>query len=264
MEKLNLNNLLICDQNWDTMPESERGRICQKCQTEIIDFRKMSDLEIAYEHSVGAGRVCGIYRDENVDKNMPFDYPKTFLVAIFGCMIASTSLHGQMTYSEPIIQLDKLDAKIHDSEFQIIKEKKLPLIVYGKLLDTHRNPIEGVSVFVLNSRNGTITDKGGRFSLVLDPELLEKEKFELVFSLIGAGRIVQSFSVKDMLLNNHIDVENLESVRVLEYRVPVIERSSFRQGSLGNSSRKIESGLYTGNKLKRIWGKIKRVLRKEK
>ncbi|WP_127844574.1 hypothetical protein [Psychroflexus aestuariivivens] len=57
--KINLSNLKSCNQVWTDMRENERGRLCQKCQNTVIDFRNKSDSEVAEIHLFTEGKVCG-------------------------------------------------------------------------------------------------------------------------------------------------------------------------------------------------------------
>ena len=49
-----------CHENWDVMTEAEKGRFCNSCQKQVIDFSMMSDREIAqFFKKPSTGSVCG-------------------------------------------------------------------------------------------------------------------------------------------------------------------------------------------------------------
>ncbi len=212
MQKLNLNNIPICDQIWDEMPLSERGRICQKCQTEIIDFRKMSDLEIAYEHSKSDERVCGIYNKRQLTgQKLPQQkIPKSILVGIFGFLSTFNVSGNDFVKKEKIVQLEN-DYSINQ-KVSLKKEKmdtskvNIPFLIKGQIRGKYSCGLSGISIFVLNSRNGTISDENGLFSLVLDPNQVKNESVDLIFSVPNLGRRVKSYSF-DELLNQNIYVD---------------------------------------------------------
>ncbi|AZQ43593.1 hypothetical protein [Nonlabens ponticola] len=66
--KINLSNLKQCDQVWTDMPKNEMGRLCLKCSNTIVDFRKMTDSEVAETHLFSEQKVCGLYNKEQLAK----------------------------------------------------------------------------------------------------------------------------------------------------------------------------------------------------
>jgi hypothetical protein len=49
-----------CHEDWDSMSPSEQGRFCGVCQTEVVDFIRMSDDEIiAFFQNYEGQKVCG-------------------------------------------------------------------------------------------------------------------------------------------------------------------------------------------------------------
>jgi len=67
MNKINLTGLKKCDQLWDEMMPNECGRLCQKCNKTIIDFRKLSDEEMTKIHLFKTEPICGIYRSDQLE-----------------------------------------------------------------------------------------------------------------------------------------------------------------------------------------------------
>ena len=51
-----------CQEKWENMTVSEKGRFCSSCTKEVIDFSRMEDREVfttlkyAYDHQI---KVCG-------------------------------------------------------------------------------------------------------------------------------------------------------------------------------------------------------------
>ena len=65
-ERISIDIPQPCDQNWDSMSQSEKGRFCEKCSKHLIDFRDKTDKEIAELHLTSWGKVCGIYLPEQL------------------------------------------------------------------------------------------------------------------------------------------------------------------------------------------------------
>ena len=69
--KINLSRLKKCDQVWDEMEETDCGRLCQQCNKTIIDFRPLSDEEVARIHMFKTEAVCGVYRPDQFKAPVP-------------------------------------------------------------------------------------------------------------------------------------------------------------------------------------------------
>lgn len=60
---VDLAGLRRCEQRWDDMRPVEGGRLCGACDRRIVDFRPLTDVDVALTHLGDAGPVCGIYSD---------------------------------------------------------------------------------------------------------------------------------------------------------------------------------------------------------
>lgn len=56
---MKINIIAPCHENWDEMTANEQGRFCDACQKTVIDFSKMSDLEIYHALHNHKGKICG-------------------------------------------------------------------------------------------------------------------------------------------------------------------------------------------------------------
>ncbi|MFI5131591.1 MAG: T9SS type A sorting domain-containing protein [Chitinophagales bacterium] len=60
-----------CHENWDHMTQTEKGRFCASCQKHVIDFRNMSDSQLAVffkKHSESS--LCGRLFHDQLDRNI--------------------------------------------------------------------------------------------------------------------------------------------------------------------------------------------------
>ncbi|MCW3115916.1 MAG: hypothetical protein JWR18_4312 [Segetibacter sp.] len=64
-----------------------------------------------------------------------------------------------------VIVLHKKEIPVSSSSFNSIKEKAVSIIVGGVVKDEKGEPLEGVNILEKGSRNATVTNKAGRFSL---------------------------------------------------------------------------------------------------
>ena len=64
-----------CHESWNEMTNSEKGRFCQSCEKEVIDFTHLSDRAIAQTFKKAKGNVCG--RFNNLQLNRPIAHEPT-------------------------------------------------------------------------------------------------------------------------------------------------------------------------------------------
>src|SRR5215208_6759999 len=60
-----------CHENWDNMSPVEKGRFCDSCQKQVVDFSNMSDREIAvFFKKPSTGSVCGRFMHDQLDRDI--------------------------------------------------------------------------------------------------------------------------------------------------------------------------------------------------
>src|SRR5215204_2566694 len=60
-----------CHENWDNMSPVEKGRFCDSCQKQVVDFSNMSDRQIAvFFKKPSTGSVCGRFMQDQLDRDM--------------------------------------------------------------------------------------------------------------------------------------------------------------------------------------------------
>ncbi|MCB0428962.1 MAG: hypothetical protein KDD54_02530 [Flavobacteriales bacterium] len=55
-----------CNEDWEKMTPSERGRICAACQREVIDFTHLSKKEFKEALKMEKQPFCGQYREDQL------------------------------------------------------------------------------------------------------------------------------------------------------------------------------------------------------
>lgn len=60
-----------CSENWDAMSPTDVGRHCASCQTQVVDFTRMTDGEVvAFLSQYSPERRCGRFREDQVDRTL--------------------------------------------------------------------------------------------------------------------------------------------------------------------------------------------------
>jgi hypothetical protein len=192
VNKLNLTKIKKCDQVWEDMTPNERGRICSKCQNTIIDFRPLDDKEVAEIHLFSEGRVCGIYRKDQIELNTKEKRSSKWrsgILAVLG-MFTSINLVGQEN-------ADSLKIEILEPEYQSKRQleqdlsrrkkevKNDSLLVYGKIHNENGEPLIGVSVLMRGKPFGTVSDAHGFYMIDIKKAIVDTSEIVFVYSYIG-------------------------------------------------------------------------------
>jgi hypothetical protein len=209
--KVNLKHVKKCDQIWEEMTPCEGGRICQKCTKVIVDFRPLSDQEVADIHTFSKEPVCGIYREDQLKIEKPTirikKYSKAKMKAIWlGLLglIYTNDLSAMKTLSEhQKIHLDvnsalrSSNSKLSEQRDSIPKKEKI--IIYGKLFDENNEPLIGGTIHVMDTRIGTDSDFDGYYRLDITESLDTTNQITLVYKYVGYNIYEKIFSKGDSL-----------------------------------------------------------------
>lgn len=148
-----------CDQSWAAMTPTAAGRHCATCQTEVADFTRMTEAQVlAYLAARQGQRVCGRMAASAAS---PRHYkrksgPKRWLLALVaflgGQQVSALGLPPQLPPGAA-------------SFFRLAAPKKI-IVIQGVVVDDTRNvPVQGVYVFINDTRYGAVTNEKGEFTL---------------------------------------------------------------------------------------------------
>src|SRR5262245_39998513 len=153
---LNLKHLRPCDQSWEDMTPTERGRLCAACKKEIFDFRGSTDLEIARVHAESGSGVCGLYSSEQLAGSRAAELVTAATLALGAALAPASAVAAALPPADP----HEIQSPVDDG----VSVDTLRL--QGVLLDgATRAPLSGAIVMIRGTKLGTITDSRGRFSL---------------------------------------------------------------------------------------------------
>jgi len=224
--KINLSKVQKCGQYWDDMTPNEQGRLCSQCNKTIIDFRKMNDKEVAMEHLFSDEAVCGIYKPSQLgapslrlkNKNKTAGFIGLSLLSFIAPseMEANTREQTELTQSNNHRTTFK---KQHQDRQVPTKVEQDSLIIKGKVLDPiSLNPLAGVTVHLLGTSAGTISDYNGNYYFDLT-EVIDAELDSIVIAYTYTGYARDVFDCSDQIT----DFKTGKSL-VIEYN-PQLETS---------------------------------------
>ncbi len=246
VNKVNLTNLKSCNQVWDNMIPSEKGRICRKCQNDIIDFRDMSDKEIAEFHVFTEGKVCGLYNIEQLNPKSRKNKKRGNKSIFLGIMGLLSTLNGNSQTKitvVPVEQIEKdyelIDFSKRKSQNQFVNDS---IIVSGRLIDESGEALIFANVHIKGTKIGTTTDIEGKYNLDIFNQIDSTDEITLVYSYVGYNNHEEIIRSNDILENKLIlDIQLDQGDGIIEFYITV-EKQPLH---------------------KRMWNRFKRIFRRK-
>lgn len=212
IERINLSKLRRCNQYWDEMQPIEGGRLCEKCQNKIIDFRNLSDREIAEIHLQSERPVCGLYRKSQLappstqGKGKRTNKWKSIYLGILGLVMART-IYAQTTADS--IRIEQLENSIADSLRQIermeknksIRKAQDSLIITGRLSEYGtQEPLIGATIQINDTTWGTSSDMNGNYRLNVTEYFKTNSQLTLSYHYTGYKTHRETLTQTDSLI----------------------------------------------------------------
>lgn len=230
--KINLSNLKKCNQVWTDMPENEKGRLCQKCQNTIIDFRDKSDPEVAHIHLFTEGKVCGLYKNGQIRTQKKkrttkqFNLYNRFYIGLFSLLsFKSFGLNEKVN----IIQTEQTDKKIDVFKNQNFIENNRPrkqiiqdsIYITGTITDTYNLALPGANVIIKGTKIGVSTDFDGNYRLNVTEPLKSTDKIILSYSYVGYQTVEKEINpdLLKQIENRRINIKFEENAEIIAFHV---------------------------------------------
>jgi len=159
-----------CHENWDKMTPVEKGRFCNACQKQVVDFTGMSDEQmIAFFRKPTTGSVCGRFIGDQLNRDIVVPKKRIPWVKYFFQFALPAFLISFKATAQGKVKILSGDTTIITSSPAIrgkvavgpISEK----IIQGRITDNNGNGIVGAIVTIKNMGISTATDSKGYYKL---------------------------------------------------------------------------------------------------
>ena len=57
-----------CHEDWDKMTPASKGRLCENCSKQVVDFSLMSGNEVLNYFKRNTGKVCGRFANDQLQR----------------------------------------------------------------------------------------------------------------------------------------------------------------------------------------------------
>src|SRR5947208_42801 len=58
-----------CHEDWDKMTSAAKGRFCESCSKQVVDFSLMTDNEVLNYFKKSTGKVCGRFANDQLQRS---------------------------------------------------------------------------------------------------------------------------------------------------------------------------------------------------
>jgi hypothetical protein len=213
-----------CDEPWDQMSPTEKGRYCSSCKKDVIDFKDWSDQAIHRYFSLNSQHVCGQFRQSQLDRPLqPPVSPKTGFNQFFlgiGLTLIFFEGPGAFARARPPYAFCQPADTSHNASGNARSFR-------GRVLDEKGEAMIGAIIQLSQNKAviaGAQTNENGEFEI----KSLEKGRFSISISYIGYLPYVSD----TLVLNDKPDAFNISlkpnpqmnQVIVRGYTVPLIDK----------------------------------------
>lgn len=149
-----------CHEKWADMVPADKGRFCAACQKTVIDFRRMSDREIAEAFSQN-NSLCGRFRSDQLNRDLVVQKEKNqFWAAASAAVISFLTLGNHEAVAQEPVSTEQNPTQNENLQITIPET----LIIKGVVND-ETGPLPGATIKNLVSQKETFSDIDGEFKI---------------------------------------------------------------------------------------------------
>ncbi|MEH3114673.1 carboxypeptidase-like regulatory domain-containing protein [Pedobacter terrae] len=206
-----------CTQNWDEMEKGEGFKFCSACSKNVIDFSGYTNAEIINVLTNAASAVCGRISQNQLNQlnyhltvvpTRNRDWMRYLGVLAIGMSIFVTDAKAGKLKT-PIEIAKTIGYKADD------KKPVVPAKIYGYVIGADKKPIAGVRLSILDTKYATLTDKNGRYEILLDKKFNISKNQLMVESLRYSAFLTLDFSKQKQNILELKKIEPMIMGRVL-------------------------------------------------
>lgn len=178
-----------CEEKWASMDPSAKGRFCQLCEKEVIDFSNLTDKElIGFFQKNHHQKVCGRFRKTQLKTySTEKRKQKGFLkLALAGFTLLSIIKPTEaFSQGQPYVETGEREygpAPVAPNEQQKSRRDNF-ILISGVVKDSATTEtLPGVNIQLKGSNIGTVSDLDGKFELKIKNS---KDTETIIVSFIG-------------------------------------------------------------------------------
>ena len=175
-----------CHENWHSMTPTQKGRFCNSCNKEVIDFTQTPKSELARVIKKG-GDICGRFKPQQLNTPLPSVSRSEFrrnaaLLGFTSLLAIGTPVLGQET-SEPVEAIAQI-AVVGRVATESLQPPTENVVTLQGVVTDGNNPLPGAHVTIKGTRIAVQTDFDGHFKIAISDRYKNSE-ITLEISYIG-------------------------------------------------------------------------------
>ncbi len=159
-----------CHEKWHEMSPTEKGRFCQVCTKEVVDFSHKSDEQII-KYADQNDNLCGRFHSSQLDRKLTLNRKERngFLSYAASLLLPITLLFSNESFSQgkptKVEQTEKDYRSIGVGRYAQTKVND-SIVVSGTIMDKEENlPLPGANVVIRGKSVGVQTDFDGNYTI---------------------------------------------------------------------------------------------------
>ena len=182
----------LCEQNWLDMTPVNGGRLCGKCDKNIVDFSKMKWDEIEKRQQAQNNSICGMYTPKQLaywGKEVP---QKNYSKHIGSAALLISLVAPNTSFSQ------NNSANILDNK-NVIRG----MVTTNSIPKNITEPVIGATIeLLIDQRNvgGAVTNLGGSYELDISKFVDTIDCIVLKFSSLGYHTVMVDLEISDNIL----------------------------------------------------------------
>lgn len=166
-----------CDEGWQNMTPTQKGRFCASCQKEVIDFTQLSSSDIARKIK-SRKNLCGRFTKDQLQQNYTTSSQNNLSRLGIALGLGSIIAVAQPSFAQEKNIKVQIEQDIVDKGLKKkITTKNDSILFSGTVLDDQNLTLPGANIIQLNKTHRTQADFDGNFSIFIHKEDLKNDVF---------------------------------------------------------------------------------------
>lgn len=165
-----------CQENWNKMTSVEKGKHCEVCSKNVVDFTGKSDEEI-YKHVTKNNNSCGRFNKTQLNREIKLERKSAFNLLPYAASLLLPLSLMQTISATPKNASNKEFTSLGIGKFSPKTSIRAQIITKGIVSDGNGNPLANVKIISNETEASTWTATDGSYKIVtLDHEILTFSK----------------------------------------------------------------------------------------
>ncbi len=182
-----------CHENWDKMTPVNRGRFCDSCQKQVVDFSNMSDREIAAffkkptQSLTKGGSICGRFMSDQLERSIEIPKKRIPWLKYFFQFVIPAFLFSMKATSQGKVKVTEMTSPVQKPTCTPIMGT---MVAPVNKKSVHEKQLLGDTIIVINPRKAEIQPEPLMGAPVIRPVNVKRVNTPVKSSILVKGKVV--------------------------------------------------------------------------